>query len=221
MNTPEHVIPELTIGLLQELCSLARSYLGTSSLIIAGGAPRDVLHGTPVKDIDIFVQVTPDDLALPTTEFGAFNYDTDTFVAPSEPALSSFQQRCTNFARALNGGTAEFRQSPEAYGGLADLCDIKTNSYPVQIIALFEDPIDDVHGYDFGLSQVFVTPRGVFFTKAFQEDSDNYTITYIDGDRSEAAVERSRKRLARLREKYGTFRFVGTEALDDGPSEVL
>lgn len=203
---------ELTIERLQTLCVLARAYFETDHLIIAGGAPRDILHCKPVKDIDIFVQVTLEQLAPPSAGFNDFE-----FVAPCASTDSTFQAQCKAFAEALNG-TAEFRKGPEAYGDLADLCDIKTQSYPVQIIALFQDPVDDVHGYDFGISQVFVTPRGVFSSARAVEDDLNCKVTYLrEGDATPAQIERSRKRLARLREKYKHWNFKQCESLDAEP----
>jgi hypothetical protein len=196
---------------LQNLCQLARAIFETSSLIVAGGAPRDVLSGVPVKDIDIFVKVTPEYLD------GADMIDVDVFTETVEKleGSSKFTRACAALA-TTQLGVATFNKGPESYGGLADLCDIEIpGSVPIQIIALFEDPVDDVHRYDFTISQVFVTPRGIFQTPAAYEDRQRRFIRYTgDNGRSDAAIERSRKRLSRLRLKYPDWIYVDCYGLD-------
>ncbi len=195
---------------LQNLCAIARGIFGTSNLIVAGGAPRDVLSGVPVKDIDIFVQVTPEDLGQ--DEFDAF---TETVTMPS-----GFQKACNELARTQLG-MATFEHGPEGYGELADLCSIEIEgSTPIQVIALFEDPVNDVHNYDFTISQVFVTPNGLFQTQAAYDDRLRRMIRYTGHNgRSDAAIERSRKRLARLRAKYPDWMYVDCYGLDIVPTE--
>lgn len=181
----------LTMEKLQDLCSEARIWFGTEELIIAGGAPRDLLSGVPVKDIDIFVRMDP--------EFGD---------------ETAFTRGCKHLASILNG-VPEFRPASEDYGNLLDLCDItsaKTHSL-IQVISIDRCPVSDVHSYDFGLSQVFVTPAGPFFTAAAVADRLNQTITHIPTYHNEAAFQRSKARLARLREKYLDWKFVNCEPL--------
>ncbi len=190
---------------LQNLCCLARGIFGTSNLIVAGGAPRDVLSGVPVKDIDIFVQVEPEDL-------GQDEFDN---LTTGEQGYSHFTRACNELARTQLG-TATFNKSPESYGGLADLCTIEIEgSTPIQVIALFEDPVNDVHNYDFTISQVFVTTSGLFQTQAAYDDRLRRMIRYTGHNgRSAAAIERSRKRLARLRTKYPDWCYVDCYGLD-------
>lgn len=185
----------LTIEKLQQLCFNARLLFGTEALIIAGGAPRDVLSAVPVKDIDIFVQLDERDGGQDTP----------------------FTRACINFASLLNG-TAEFRPAAEDYADILDLCDITepTTHGTVQIIGIDDHPIDDVPRYDFGLSQVFVTPGGLFFTEAAIRDRQARTITHFPTYHDEYGFRRSKARLERLRAKYQDWTFVNCESLDTG-----
>lgn len=204
-------LPVVTIDFLQQLCVLARAYFGTEQLIIAGGAPRDALNHRPVKDIDIFLKVTMDDLEAPAEEFECMLDNPHDCDVKSGPQDSKFVASCKAFAAHLNG-TPTFRKNDADYP--FDLCEIKTESYPIQIIAIMEDPIDDVHNYDFGLSQVFVTPKGAFFTEKYLLDHSSKCITYLPQEgRTDAQRERSRLRLSRLAEKYVGWGFVNVYKL--------
>jgi hypothetical protein len=181
----------LTIPKLQQLCDEARCWFNTQELIIAGGAPRDLLSGVPVKDIDIFVRQEID-----------FGEDT------------AFTRGCKFLAEIL-GGVAEFRPANEEYGNLLDLCDIKSASIHglIQVISIDRCPVNDVHSYDFGLSQVFVTPAGLFYTEHAVTDRANRTITHFPTYENEAGFQRSKARYGRLQEKYQDWTFVNCDTL--------
>jgi hypothetical protein len=198
----------LTIGHLQVLVAQARLHFMTDALICAGGAPRDILNGAPVRDIDLFVQMAAEDYG--------FSDDTD---------ASAFEGRCRAFGRTLRAlpmmvAMAKMAGSNEEYANLSDLCDLEVTAgpltgYTVQVIGLTRDPIDDVHTYDFGLSQVFVTPGGWFATERYLSDRRAGSITYNGSiARNAASMLRSAKRLKRLRAKYPSWHFIGVEAHD-------
>jgi len=191
----------LTIEDLKGICLEARASFETVQLIIAGGAPRDILSKAPVKDIDIFVN-------------GAY--------------VPHFEECCGAFAAVIGGvivNSEAHNQGDKDYvGRFGRLCDIKMPGEhpPVQVIQLFEDPVDDVNRYDFGLSQCFVTPRGLFMTPKCIEDRMSMSITYMDTDKGNAALRRSKRRLAHLRAKYDPdlWLFNNCEQLDAMPEEV-
>lgn len=187
----------LTIGNLQQICSIARAAFETQHVIIGGGAPRDVLSGVEVKDIDIFVKIK--------------DLDWD------DPLV--FKRLAAGFAATLSG-RPEFREpvEMEGYDALFDICEFLPHGpfdgLPlIQVVAVGVNPIDDVHEYDFGLSQVFVTPAGAFFTEAAINDRAAKTITYIDRGRSDAANLRSAQRLERLKAKYPDWAFANCVTL--------
>lgn len=178
-----------TIKQLQDLVSLARVSFCTEHLIIAGGAPRDILNGAPVKDIDVFVNI--------------------------ESSEDRFASRCEWFAKEI-GGKLTLRESDPNYPDIFNLADIECDNGIVQIVGLYENPIDDVVKYDFTVSQVFVTPAGVFMTPAYVEDSRAKIIRYQPSNLETAAVKRSAARLERLRLKYpaSEWSFANCESLD-------
>ena len=172
----------------------AREFFGDSA-IIGGGAPRDAIHGKPIKDIDIFVKI--DD---------------------SDNGHKQFVSNCELFAGAIDGKLT-WRETEPGYTDHFNLADIEVDPdlfdngvVKIEVIALYIDPANDVHAYDFGLSQVFVTPDGPFFSEKYAYDASDRTISYYhDIGRSEAAHYRSKARLARLRAKYPDWAFSGTE----------
>ncbi len=192
----------ITIEALQALVSKARGVFGTNAVIIAGGAVRDTLHSRPVKDIDMFVTLA-----------GVTDGD------PEEAGVR-FAQACAELAGSLQfQGLPTFIQAPAEYGMLTDFCEIPTTPYgvPLQIILIDDDPADDVHKYDFDLSQCFVTPNALFFTDAYRRSTEIREITYTPSAEDLAAQLRSKARLGRLRAKYPDWIFRNCEALDALP----
>lgn len=183
-----------TIEQLQMLCRIGRNVFQTSDLIIAGGAPRDILSGVKIKDIDVFVSLNPEELGQPDT---------------------AFVRACRAFATCING-EAVMRLSNESYVNCFDLCDITKDGVAgaVQVIGVVGSPIDDVPKYDFDLSQVFVTPEGLFGTAAAWSARAAKRITFTPSAGDAKAMLRSKARLERLRAKYFGWEFSNTEALD-------
>lgn len=185
----------ITISQIQTVCGFARMAFNTEQLIIAGGAPRDILSGVAVKDIDVFVKVSPEDL---------------------QGDNSAFKTRCNCLTNMILG-VAHFREAIEGYG--VDICDIVDTAYgEVQIIGIYEDPITDIGNFDFDLSQVFVTPNGLYHRDAAISARNSRTITYIGNPVDDSAMYRSKERLDRLRAKYPDWKFTNCEGLDQLPS---
>jgi hypothetical protein len=181
------------LQVLQTLVQQARGIFQIPRLIIAGGAPRDAISGVPIKDVDMFVAIKEEWWGVPD---------------------SPFVLGCKRLAIQL-GGTAEMQGTNPDYPEMFDLCNIDCgNGDIVQVIGITDDPVDDVQRYDFGLSQVFVTPTGVFFTEAAVKDRANKTITYTPSARDDMrALARSAARYERLRAKYPDWSFVDCEPL--------
>jgi hypothetical protein len=184
------------IDALQKLVRNMRGWFGTNELIIAGGAPRDILSGVPIKDIDIFLPVELE-----------------------EGTNTQFYRGCGILAAAY-GGTPVFQPVSPEYPDCYGICDIQTDLGLFQVIGLDRPPLDDLQHYDFGLSQVAVTPTGLLFTEAAFRDRQGKTITYTPHQPDAKAVVRSQKRLARLRAKYEGWQFVNCESLDAGSASA-
>jgi hypothetical protein len=182
-------------AILQELAYFARLIFGRSA-IIGGGAVRDVVTGVAWKDIDIFVE-----------------------AELSGGMKTTFTDNCEAFAKYLRG-TCEFVSGSPEYGDILDLCNVTTPQYPpIQVVALDDDPLEDLQSYDFALSQMaYKAYVGIVMTPLAANDWHGRTITYLGAASvlrtPDAGEVRSCKRLERLRAKYFGWRFVNCEALD-------
>lgn len=165
----------------------------SSNAIIGGGAIRDTLLNRPVKDIDIFLNEDPD-------------------------------YCLTAIVRSLNG-TGQYTDRTPVNGEYTNLAlaDVPMKDLPpVQLIFIERDPVDDVHDYDFGLSQCFMTPKGICSTAYFASDFRMQRFTYMGSDKTDIkARKRSADRLQRMKLKYPTFTFINTEPLINIPEEAF
>jgi hypothetical protein len=180
---------KLTIEDLKTLVIRAREVLPDA--VISGGAPRDILCGAPVKDIDLMTgyDVTKSVLEKLAKAVGG------TFIVlePLDPS-----------------GDEEFEYEIEMGLGHPVINVICLTSFDIV------DPIDNLHDFDFAVSQIAVTPHGAVMTPAAAIDRVQDTITYMgDRDRAEWRIASSAKRLKRLERKYPNQRFVNCDGLRD------
>jgi hypothetical protein len=207
-------MPRVDLDDLHCIVELARGIFETRDLIIAGGAPRDILSGIDPKDIDIFVRVTEAQIGR-GGDLGLME------ITDGKPSRDSwFCKTCEKFAVALGYcETVSFIDAPEDYGNVADIANINSERYGmVQVVAITEDPVDDIVNYDFSLSQVFVTGAALFQTLICGNDRHARRITFTGNveEMNENAIKRSIARLARLRAKYSSdsWIFVNCDVLD-------
>lgn len=178
----------MNISDLQELLPAIRDYLPDA--IIAGGAPRDAYFGKPIKDIDV---MTGCDVTRKTLERLAISvggrFDV---IEPTDPS-----------------GCEEFEYEIHFDDGRPRLNIIDLNPFEIK------DPVDNLHDFDFALSQIAVTPHGVVMTEEFVYDAARGLCTYT-GDRGKAQwrIDSSAKRLQRLKAKYPKRLFVNCESLE-------
>lgn len=176
---------------LQNLVTEIRRVLPDA--VISGGAPRDIMHGKPVKDIDVM----------------ASQLDRDGDVAG---ILALIAQRV--------GGTFHYTEPQDPSGDASFEYEIAMPDMPrLNVISLegFEitDPIENLFDFDFGLSQIAVLPSGVLMTPAFLHDQELLRITYMgDNGKAEWRIDSSAKRLQRLKAKYPQWEFVNCAGLE-------
>lgn len=178
----------MTLSDLQSLLPTIREFLPDA--IIAGGAPRDAYFGKPIKDIDVMTgyDVTRSMLERLAKAVGG-RFDV---LEPQDPS-----------------GCEEFEYEIHFDDGRPRLNIIDLNPFEIK------DPVDNLHDFDFALSQIAVTPNGVVMTPAFVHDQYGHTCTYT-GDRGKAKwrIDSSAKRLQRLKAKYPGRLFVNCEGLE-------
>lgn len=145
--------------------------------IIAGGAVRDTLLGGPVKDIDVFVYLEPEDSG------------------------EVFEHRVRLLALAA-GGTTTFSSSDPAHPRFFDIATIRGSRFDldIQIIGAYVDPIASVNTFDFGICQCYVLSTGeVVELPACLDDMANQTLTYL-GPRRMAGGDKAH--MERILAKY-------------------
>lgn len=178
----------MQIADLQSLCADIRAVLPDA--VIAGGAVRDTLHSRPVKDIDVMT------------------------CTPVDPV------KMVALAKLIGGNvtpaTAESASGDESFEYLITRGLVRP---PINVIDLNyfdgKDAIENVFDFDFGISQVAVTPDGVLHSGDYLRDALSGTITYMGHrGREKWRIESSARRLIRLKEKYPTFKFIDCEPLE-------
>ncbi|OJA27781.1 hypothetical protein [Burkholderia ubonensis] len=158
--------------------------------VISGGAPRDILHGKPVKDIDV---MTGYDVGRSGLEKIAMIVGGKLdVIEPKDPS-----------------GVEEFEYEIHFADGRPRLNIIDLNPFEIT------DPLENLLDFDFGLSQVAVLPTGLIHTPAFIRDATRGTITYMgDNGKEYWRINSSAKRLQRLKAKYGGWTFLNCAGLE-------
>lgn len=150
--------------------------------ILAGGAVRDLYHGKPVKDLDIFVHAE-----------GADIWQIEELLTRAFPDTRRLQ--LANFSSCYLNTDCASSISFEIRSllGPVELNVIHLNGQPTHMTVL--------RRMDFGICQIGVCKWHLFFTPEFVEDAKNKTFTVTRCDH-EAGLERTLQRWERLREKY-------------------
>lgn len=152
---------------------------GFPEAVIAGGALRDLTHGVPVKDVDIFVHHT--------SEF-------DKKLDKAFPG--QWRKLLTESSTDYLNGTFD------TVVAVVDLT-VDGVTTPIQIIALSVIPTIDaaMARFDFGICQIVYDGSAVQMTQAFVDDVRGKTFTVIRSD-TEEQMKRTLKRWDRFKEKY-------------------
>ncbi|KVO83305.1 hypothetical protein WL21_09745 [Burkholderia ubonensis] len=158
--------------------------------VISGGAPRDILHGKPVKDIDVMTGRSVHRAGLEhLAHLVGGRLDV---TEPQDPS-----------------GIEEFEFEIHFDDGRPRLNVIDLNPFEIT------NPLENLHDFDFGLSQIAVTPWGVLSTDSYLRDDIAGTITYMGDNGKEAwRIDSSAKRLQRLKAKYPERVFVNCAGLE-------
>jgi hypothetical protein len=126
--------------------------------IIAGGAIRDTILSHPVKDVDIFIEATNDDM---------FNY---TFWKSTIAMMSPKNKNNENDHSDLANGVEQV------------LCGIQLG-YKIDLVLVDQPPISHVNDmFDIGLCKTYFTGTQVVLTEDFNYDRLNKTLTVVQQD---------------------------------------
>jgi hypothetical protein len=229
------MIQNLDIAKLQRVAAQLKEVVPKHSLMIAGGAPRDILNGRPVKDIDVFIGLDGDHSQM-ANDWLEICMD----VLKLYPQHSEQQYERADAAGNKRLVWHQHQGSYEASGAL-NLINAKGYSYgafslvefqqgpychALQLVFIDMDPVENVRNhFDFGLSKVWVTPNQVRMDKAYWHDHFGQRITYLNStEPNEQRKLSSVERVKRLRQKYAGWRFERCWPLDNPlvatPAEV-
>lgn len=155
--------------------------------ILAGGALRDLDHGRPVKDLDIFVQ--------PGFNHAAF----EKLLPPGSywPVMRRADYASLVDVQSIWGSYVELARPLEFAEYL-----------PAQIIELNRpmSTFEIIGRLDFGLCQIGFDGTTLVRSPVYMTDSTNKTFTLVRIDDEVGA--RARRREERLSNKYSDFRFI-------------
>jgi hypothetical protein len=181
-----------------EALDAVRHFSPKGAAVLGGGALRDLALGAPVKDLDIFVEASMEELMRMRDRM------TDALAGSHADCRDEGDEMWScvvdPFSALLTPGCyiPTFRDevtSVLTVHGLADL--------EVQIIALNVPAIIPpvVERLDAGLCQIGFDGTLLHATAAFYADVRDRTFTVLNAH-TEAQMERSRKRYERIREKH-------------------
>lgn len=228
------MIQNLSIEKLQRVAAQITEVC-SHSLVIGGGAPRDLLNGRPVKDIDVFIGLEGAD-----EEMAGDWFDICTSVGELWPQIVKRRydiwtpegvkrgKWCQSADTWLGSNRGEnpmlcLRNAKGYSYGAFSLVEFPVGPYchSLQLVFIDIDPVENVRNhFDFGLSKVWVTPSQLRMDKAYWHDHFGQRITYLNStEPNEQRRQSSVDRLGRLRTKYAGWRFERCGQLD-APAEL-
>lgn len=199
MNRLEINIPQRIIDALKNI------QIEIPDAAIAGGFLRDIYFGKQYKDIDIFIPHVSNISDVLFGKMEEFKY---------EPTVVS-----TNFyATEMHGASYMPQTEVTRVWNLEQIYltwEDKQRAYNLnindqfQIIMLAEGLAlkDRIHGYDFGVCQIYFDGNDCWATDAFMKDAENktFTLTFCE---DEEQFARSMRRWNRLTSRYSEFDLI-------------
>lgn len=187
--------------------------------VAAGGCVRDTFLKAPVKDIDVFLQ-----LSEFYTDRHRSPRQISKIIAAAVKSVDTLLHAEGSYAVQLRGadsfGEDELGEE-QASSGTADNEDVLQVwrwkeafcGFPMDIIFVDSDPMERIKTFDFGICQAYIGAQFPVKTlPAFQKDYVNKTITFnLKGTSSDTDTNRPkfRQHLARIMAKYPGWSSIG------------
>lgn len=169
----------------QELIRIIRKFRKNfSSAVIAGGAIRDIYHGKPIHDIDIYVN-----------ESNVNPYSQDTWKTEFDLRTTAISE---NYIRKVGS---------EDYSGknhIGAVWEMQKHNKLYNIIVVDIDPIEYVtKWFDIGLCKAYCDGTKIRFTADFMHDSRSKKLTIVSKNMDETEFWNMMcKHATKLRRKY-------------------
>jgi hypothetical protein len=163
--------------------------------VLAGGALRDLDHGLPAKDLDVFIAAGSGNEAEGLNELMGGHPMTDPEIQMYPDNMPEIQL------------VADHDPEREKFNNLTGL--------PLQFIYINWQTHNIIKRFDYGLCQIMYDGRELRTSEQYDTDKQEKTMTLLRCD-NEFALGRSVERFARWKPRYPDHRFVLGCRLDLG-----
>lgn len=194
--------PNITIARIQEFYARIKKVLPEYPIAFAGGCVRDVICNRPVKDFDLYIQITDWDHESPLEA----SEDIDTCISRLDKLLFSDGKPKS---KGHDITDEEARSYKDSHIRICDVWgyDHAFNDMPCDVIFVKDElTVTFEDGFDFGLCQAWVGHYGLRTTKWFWRDYHNKIITYMFSPADQRQYKASQEHLARILPKYPGWR---------------
>lgn len=178
---------QLTFNRLEEIGAIVREVTGYNA-VVAGGAVRDLLHGNPIKDIDVFIEKSRDEEDYTDSTY------TESLAKKVAKAFDSY---------AVTTSLIGYEASSE--GDTYATFDIEMPLPMPPLNLIFVADIEAaLNEFPDTISQVWLDGSGkVVFSDGHQQAVQSQVIQHTLRDDD----ERAQKRLRKLEGKFPNFKF--------------
>lgn len=197
----------VSISHLQEIAQLVHRCFPTSSAAVAGGCLRDLMHGKPVSDIDVFISLgdegqDPGDWIEEDSLFNEYKNGMRKLAESLYSTKKRVERKCEGGSDYSSSFIREVWEFPEGF-----------RMYPLQLVFSSESPVDTVRDdFDFGICQAWTSGGRVQTTPAYKSDDAHRKFELMNQDTGRPTTW---ERLQKLRAKYPGWRFVGTVGIKE------
>lgn len=176
------MIDQTRLEQFQEILRVVAQAFPGSHPVIGGGALRDSILNRPIKDVDVFIRAQ---------DYDSLDSPQTKFIRP--PIIV---QR--GYGRDDMYGAWDFKE--------------QIAGYDVQLIlADFEDKVSLAHSFDLGIARVTYDGHELYISNDFKLDAADKAFRIRRAD-NRYELERSLKRIERLKAKYPDFEHYITAA---------
>jgi hypothetical protein len=196
---------------LRHHLDLAKKIFPSSYACVAGGALRDLDHGKPIKDVDIFL----------CCKTGPHWRTRHKLAKNKDTAPYSYLTDIKKIYGTAKSMGSKYGTVWKNHIELLNVVHIDHKPYPLQYI-LYSNiegrpgPSNLLNSFDINLCKIAYDGKKIIRTDEYKADRDNKTLTH----NARSISSELEKRLAHLREKYPDFTINGSTIPDQRPRDI-